>query len=230
MRITITRRLKSRLLTHKSLTPHRARILNQHVDNRRKEASTARRWTSLSLATQDEHDRSWYPSGAATNGGVGLGIQTDLPDYSTSNCAHVAAQAEGDEEEDSDKDDTNMSTDGMDADGVFMDGEDRLIRHDGIEIPIELVSSCNVWMSASGSDRIVAPQDGKPAPLLPPISVEHNGRKCLVLDLDETLPHSSFKVNAVEKDLNRRRNWLSFLLDHAVRRLYRSGGNRVTKL
>lgn len=30
--------------------------------------------------------------------------------------------------------------------------------------------------------------------LLPPIRPEHKGRKCLVLDLDETLVHSSFKV------------------------------------
>ena len=30
--------------------------------------------------------------------------------------------------------------------------------------------------------------------LLPPILPEHKGRKCLVLDLDETLVHSSFKV------------------------------------
>ncbi|KAH7321379.1 HAD-like domain-containing protein [Stachybotrys elegans] len=30
--------------------------------------------------------------------------------------------------------------------------------------------------------------------LLPPIRAEHKGRKCLVLDLDETLVHSSFKI------------------------------------
>lgn len=30
--------------------------------------------------------------------------------------------------------------------------------------------------------------------LLPPVALEHKGRKCLVLDLDETLVHSSFKV------------------------------------
>ncbi|KAH0597989.1 hypothetical protein MHUMG1_04361 [Metarhizium humberi] len=30
--------------------------------------------------------------------------------------------------------------------------------------------------------------------LLPPIAAEHKGRKCLVLDLDETLVHSSFKI------------------------------------
>ena len=31
--------------------------------------------------------------------------------------------------------------------------------------------------------------------LLPPVRPEHKGRKCLVLDLDETLVHSSFKVS-----------------------------------
>lgn len=36
------------------------------------------------------------------------------------------------------------------------------------------------------------PQDA----LLPPIQPHFKGRKCLVLDLDETLVHSSFKVNA----------------------------------
>ncbi|KAJ8516055.1 hypothetical protein ONZ45_g6607 [Pleurotus djamor] len=35
--------------------------------------------------------------------------------------------------------------------------------------------------------------DGVPKPLLPPIAPQHVGRKCLVLDLDETLVHSSFK-------------------------------------
>lgn len=35
--------------------------------------------------------------------------------------------------------------------------------------------------------------DGKPQPLLPPIAPEHRGRKCLVLDLDETLVHSSLR-------------------------------------
>jgi RNA polymerase II subunit A small phosphatase-like protein len=33
--------------------------------------------------------------------------------------------------------------------------------------------------------------------LLPPMRPEHRGRKCLVLDLDETLVHSSFKVRHV---------------------------------
>jgi len=36
--------------------------------------------------------------------------------------------------------------------------------------------------------------DGVERPLLPPLAPEHVGRKCLVLDLDETLLHSSFKL------------------------------------
>ncbi|KAJ3811048.1 protein phosphatase [Lentinula aff. lateritia] len=51
--------------------------------------------------------------------------------------------------------------------------EERLIRNGGSGIPIG--------------------PDGVPMPLLPPIAPQHAGRKCLVLDLDETLVHSSFK-------------------------------------
>lgn len=61
--------------------------------------------------------------------------------------------------------------------GPSLDEEDeeaRLIRNGGSGIPIG--------------------PDGKLRPLLPPILSEHIGRKCLVLDLDETLVHSSFKV------------------------------------
>ncbi|KAI5830027.1 NIF-domain-containing protein [Schizophyllum commune Tattone D] len=54
------------------------------------------------------------------------------------------------------------------------DEEDRLIMNGGAGIPIG--------------------PDGIPRPLLPPITPAHAGRKCLVLDLDETLVHSSFKA------------------------------------
>jgi carboxy-terminal domain RNA polymerase II polypeptide A small phosphatase len=46
----------------------------------------------------------------------------------------------------------------------------------------------------SGGAGLPIGPDGVPRPLLPPISPQHAGRKCLVLDLDETLVHSSFKV------------------------------------
>lgn len=55
------------------------------------------------------------------------------------------------------------------------DEEERLIMNGGAGIPIG--------------------PDGIPRPLLPPIAPHHAGRKCLVLDLDETLVHSSFKVS-----------------------------------
>jgi len=53
------------------------------------------------------------------------------------------------------------------------DEEERLIINGGVGIPIG--------------------PDGVPRPLLPPLAPQHAGRKCLVLDLDETLLHSSFK-------------------------------------
>lgn len=60
--------------------------------------------------------------------------------------------------------------------------------------------------------------------LLPPIAPEHKGRKCLVLDLDETLVHSSFKVCVSIF------GWPTFLLtmdlDTAPSRLYYSSGDR----
>ncbi|KAG8747830.1 hypothetical protein FRC10_011276 [Ceratobasidium sp. 414] len=54
------------------------------------------------------------------------------------------------------------------------DDEERLIMQGGAGIPIG--------------------PDGQPKPLLPPLAPSHAGRKCLVLDLDETLVHSSFKL------------------------------------
>lgn len=46
------------------------------------------------------------------------------------------------------------------------------------------------------SDESIGPEsvDGKQQWLLPPIAPRFKGKKCLVLDLDETLVHSSFKV------------------------------------
>lgn len=43
-------------------------------------------------------------------------------------------------------------------------------------------------------EAVAAEQASQPKALLPPIEPHMKGRKCLVLDLDETLVHSSFKV------------------------------------
>ncbi|WVQ74173.1 hypothetical protein IAR50_003766 [Cryptococcus sp. DSM 104548] len=55
----------------------------------------------------------------------------------------------------------------------YDDEEDRLIEQGGMGIPTD--------------------EHGTPCPLLPALAPKHRGRKCLVLDLDETLLHSSFK-------------------------------------
>jgi len=47
---------------------------------------------------------------------------------------------------------------------------------------------------ARGGVGIPIGEDGLPHPLLDELSEDLKGRKCLVLDLDETLVHSSFKV------------------------------------
>ncbi|KNZ61734.1 hypothetical protein VP01_1365g4 [Puccinia sorghi] len=62
----------------------------------------------------------------------------------------------------------------QDIDDSEDDEEDRIVAMGGMGIPL-------------------AP-DGTPRPLLAPLDPSMRGRKCLVLDLDETLVHSSFKV------------------------------------
>lgn len=73
------------------------------------------------------------------------------------------------------------------------DEEERLILNGGNGIPIGPVRTRinYYYFIVLTVDRS---QDGQPAPLLPPLHAAHKGRKCLVLDLDETLVHSSFKV------------------------------------
>ena len=47
--------------------------------------------------------------------------------------------------------------------------------------------------SAGGGHSPAAPQSGGEVPLLPPQLDQDRGKKCVVIDLDETLVHSSFK-------------------------------------
>ncbi|KAH6914161.1 HAD-like domain-containing protein [Coprinopsis sp. MPI-PUGE-AT-0042] len=77
--------------------------------------------------------------------------------------------SDGDESDRTDYTDDDLDDHLLDED----EEEDRLISNGGTGIPMG--------------------PDGVPRPLLPPISPQHAGRKCLVLDLDETLVHSSFK-------------------------------------
>ncbi|KAI0820007.1 HAD-like domain-containing protein [Trametes gibbosa] len=80
---------------------------------------------------------------------------------------------------------------GDDSDGStsFTDDEDL---DDGT--PMDEVEDEEERLIMAGGAGIPVGSDGVPRPLLPPISPKHVGRKCLVLDLDETLVHSSFKA------------------------------------
>lgn len=64
--------------------------------------------------------------------------------------------------------------------------------------PPPLISQSNQVAPSGGTNRNSTNSAGvaneKQAWLLPPIRPEFQGKKCLVLDLDETLVHSSFKV------------------------------------
>jgi RNA polymerase II subunit A small phosphatase-like protein len=73
------------------------------------------------------------------------------------------------------------------------DEEDRLIYSGGAGIPIGPVRRF-LPIHTLFNILPIPSQDGTPQPLLPAIAPHHVGRKCLVLDLDETLVHSSFRV------------------------------------
>ncbi|THH00754.1 hypothetical protein EW026_g1825 [Hermanssonia centrifuga] len=76
------------------------------------------------------------------------------------------------ESEDSDGSEDDAFVDGHQVE-EWEDEEQRLIRQGGTGIPVG--------------------PDGTPQPLLPSLSPKYAGRKCLVLDLDETLVHSSLR-------------------------------------
>ncbi|CDU23538.1 related to PSR1-plasma membrane phosphatase required for sodium stress response [Sporisorium scitamineum] len=79
-----------------------------------------------------------------------------------------------DDDEDDDDDDDEMELEDEDYLTDDQTEEQRLIMQGGIGIPLD--------------------EFGNPSPLLPSIGTLDTGRKCLVLDLDETLVHSSFKM------------------------------------
>jgi len=103
---------------------------------------------------------------------------TLLPEEETKGVTSGAVQPPGDvghlaAEKYSDDAESDYTVDDHDELLDAISEEERLILNGGAGIPIG--------------------PDGVPRPLLPPISPQHAGRKCLVLDLDETLVHSSFK-------------------------------------
>lgn len=64
----------------------------------------------------------------------------------------------------------------------------------GEEMPEDEDQTEEQRLIQQGGAGIPKDENGNPRPLLAPIGTEDTGRKCLVLDLDETLVHSSFKM------------------------------------
>lgn len=60
-------------------------------------------------------------------------------------------------------------------------------------IVVVVVYLCDVSLARTHR-AVLQPHADVQEYLLPPLEPEYSGKKCLVLDLDETLVHSSFKV------------------------------------
>lgn len=115
------------------------------------------------------------------------GIITSLP------------QAGDDEDEEDSEEESETSADGSEEEEgeESEDEEAKLILKGGVGVPIGEVSPYFQSAERNSPDvpKHLSSKDGVPRPLLPLITNELKGRKCLVLDLDETLVHSSFKVH-----------------------------------
>ncbi|KAI1119143.1 HAD-like domain-containing protein [Nemania sp. NC0429] len=95
-----------------------------------------------------------------------------------------------------------------DADSEMPDAEPVAAASQQVKLPVVAVEdSCpktvpppppppivNEEPTVSEEERVVAAEEPQQKFLLPPIEPRFKGRKCLVLDLDETLVHSSFKI------------------------------------
>ena len=116
-------------------------------------------------------------TGGATSGAVqppgstGTDLSSPTPQANPSTPGDASATESEETTTDDEGHEEEQSTE--DGEHIEEDDEEALIMSGGAGIPIG--------------------PDGVPRPLLPPIAPQHVGRKCLVLDLDETLVHSSFK-------------------------------------
>ncbi|KAF8845084.1 NIF-domain-containing protein [Paxillus ammoniavirescens] len=97
-------------------------------------------------------------------------------EYDTTYHFPISEKSEDDDDE-RDISDAATARDGSEEEEDDEDEDDEIVRNGGAGIPIG--------------------PNGIPQPLLPPITPEHAGRKCLVLDLDETLVHTTFETTAM---------------------------------
>ncbi|BGP34238.1 hypothetical protein JCM10296v2_006053 [Rhodotorula toruloides] len=95
---------------------------------------------------------------------------------------------------------TSVPEPGMVAGGIVVAGAEETSSDDVSDEDEEDVSDAEeeedeeAGLIARGGVGIPIGEDGLPHPLLEELAADMQGRKCLVLDLDETLVHSSFKM------------------------------------
>ncbi|CAH7682359.1 HAD-like domain-containing protein [Phakopsora pachyrhizi] len=114
--------------------------------------------------TKKKHSKRISSASSASEGPKPQGEQVECFDTESSS---TEEDEDDDEEEDEEEEEANASEEEDEE-------EDRIVARGGMGIPIG--------------------EDGVPRPLLPALETEMRGKKCLVLDLDETLVHSSFKT------------------------------------
>ncbi|OJT10270.1 hypothetical protein TRAPUB_13224 [Trametes pubescens] len=117
-----------------------------------------------------------------------------LPREETEGVTSGAVQPPGSTGGDSIRDHSRRSSRNLndDSDGSTSFTEDEDLDDGGT--PMDEIEDEEERLIMQGGAGIPVGPDGVPRPLLPPLSPKHAGRKCLVLDLDETLVHSSFKA------------------------------------
>lgn len=120
--------------------------------------------------TPKKEKRRKSSSGERSTDGAGLLAAAGGGDTSRVSSL-TSSQDSGDDEEEGEEEEAVEDSE----EEEYIDEEERIIAQGGMGIPID--------------------ENGNPAPLLKELTPSYHGKKCLVLDLDETLVHSSFKVS-----------------------------------
>lgn len=125
--------------------------------------------------TPKKEKRRKSSSGERSTDTSGMLATAGSGDISRVSSLGTSSQESGEENEDAEDEEGAEESE----DEEYMDEEERIIAAGGMGIPID--------------------ENGNPAPLLKELTPAYRGKKCLVLDLDETLVHSSFKVSCSAK-------------------------------
>lgn len=129
------------------------------------------------------------------SGASGPVVMVDAPKETSSNSEPMAADSSADVSRDVDGDMPmpDIEGQGNDTKVTSPNSPDAFANNTVSQLPAVPTAAINQTPEPSA----VAFEQPQQKFLLPPVRQEHKGKKCLVLDLDETLVHSSFKVSTV---------------------------------